>query len=408
MHFIYEKQTRNYMTFLIIISLLLIGFLMFCCRIQIGVTGEVLAEREAAAVSYLLEEEIAPSVIAGAVANRNVTEEGKLFLEKIGWTNQETVLLLPSVGKFSTHFLLVALGGGLLLAGILIGVSLLYFRKRERCYEEAVSVITRYGKNQFDARLPGNETGTLYELFGAVEKLALALKAKGESEHQAKEFLKDIISDISHQLKTPLAAMSMYTEIILEETENPEIVKEFSQKCLCSLTRMERIIQSLLKVVRLDAGSIVFEKKPCRIGILVAEAVEEFEERAKRENKKIVIEGAEETLICDMEWSREALGNLVKNALDHTDAGDTIRIVWKRSSAMVRLAIIDEGHGIAQEDIHHIFKRFYRSKSSSDIQGVGLGLPLAKAIIEGQGGMISVKSTPGEGTTFYISFLTEL
>lgn len=130
--------------------------------------------------------------------------------------------------------------------------------------------------------------------------------------------------------------------------------------------------------------------------------------RANNEKKEIIIDGnSEQMLYCDIEWTSEAIGNIIKNALDHTDTGGKITISWKRTPAMVRILITDNGQGIAPEDIHHIFKRFYRSKKSSDSQGIGLGLPLAKAIIEGQGGILSVHSESLQGTTFTLSFLTE-
>ena len=115
-----------------------------------------------------------------------------------------------------------------------------------------------------------------------------------------------------------------------------------------------------------------------------------------------------QTLVCDMEWTGEAIGNLVKNAMEHTQPGGTIEITWERTPVMLRIFISDNGDGIAPEDIHHIFKRFYRSKHSLDTQGIGLGLPLAKSIIEGQGGIISAKSELYQGTTFTLSFLTEM
>lgn len=114
-----------------------------------------------------------------------------------------------------------------------------------------------------------------------------------------------------------------------------------------------------------------------------------------------------QTIICDMDWTSEAIGNLVKNALDHTEPGRTIHITWEKSPTMLRIFVSDNGNGIAPEDIHHIFKRFYRSKHSLDTPGIGLGLPLAKSIIEGQGGLISVQSDLNKGTTFTISFLTK-
>lgn len=214
-----------------------------------------------------------------------------------------------------------------------------------------------------------------------------------------------MISDISHQLKTPLAALDMYMEILSGEAENPETVRTFSQKSLASLERMEQLIQALLKMARLDTGNIVFEKKKCFISEITMQAAGELFERARREQKEIIMEGLPDAcLYCDPEWTGEAVGNLIKNALDHTKAGGTIKIAWERSPAIFRLTVTDNGCGIAPEDIYHIFKRFYRSRSSSDRQGAGLGLSLAKAIVEGQGGTLSVESSPGEGSAFRISF----
>lgn len=136
-------------------------------------------------------------------------------------------------------------------------------------------------------------------------------------------------------------------------------------------------------------------------------AINELTTRADNEKKEIVINGdLEQMLYCDIEWTGEAIGNIVKNALDHTDAGGKITISCERTPTMIRIFITDNGHGIAGEDIHHIFKRFYRSKNTSDSQGIGLGLPLAKAIVEGQGGILSVQSERLQGTTFTLSFLT--
>ena len=163
----------------------------------------------------------------------------------------------------------------------------------------------------------------------------------------------------------------------------------------------------MLKITRIDAGSIYFEKSNYSIHNILNHAINELTTRANNEKKEIVINGdLEQMLYCDIEWTGEAIGNIVKNALDHTDAGGKITISCERTPAMIRIFITDNGHGIAQEDIHHIFKRFYRSKNTSDSQGIGLGLPLAKAIVEGQGGILSVQSERLQGTTFTLSFLT--
>lgn len=172
---------------------------------------------------------------------------------------------------------------------------------------------------------------------------------------------------------------------------------------------MEQLIGAMLKITRLDIGNIAFEKKEYYISELISHSVSQLTERAICEKKQIRILGnIKQVINCDLEWTSEAIGNIIKNALDHTKQGDIIRISWECTPVIFRIFISDNGNGIAQEDIHHIFKRFYRSKHSLNVQGVGLGLPLAKSIIEGQGGLISVQSEVTKGTTFTISFLTEL
>ena len=176
-----------------------------------------------------------------------------------------------------------------------------------------------------------------------------------------------------------------------------------------SLERMEQLVQTLLTVSRIDAGSIAFQKEWQAASDLVTSAAADLSVRAQAEGKRLVTEGdPAQMLFCDRQWTREAVANLIKNALDHTDEGGMVTVSWERSPAMFRLSVADDGCGIAQEDIHHIFKRFYRAKRNGGRQGVGLGLPLAKSIVDGQGGMISVSSTPGEGAVFSIAFLTNL
>lgn len=216
-----------------------------------------------------------------------------------------------------------------------------------------------------------------------------------------KLFLKNTISDISHQLKTPLAALSMYQEIMENEYDTPAVIQNFTAKTGLALKRMEQLIQSLLKITRLDAGSVVFEKKVCNLSELISHAVSELTPRTASENKSILLEGSDtDTFYCDASWTSEAISNIVKNALDHMNANGTVRITWEISPLTGIIRISDDGSGIAPEEIHHIFKRFYRSSQAADTQDLGLGLPLAKSIIEGQGGTISLQSTLHVETTF--------
>lgn len=405
MTFLYEKQTRKFCIFLVLLCAVQTGFMGISGLLQARGLRSALIERERAAASYLLEKEVPPSLLASAWNQTEVTAEGAAFLEKIGHTERTQSYLLLLAGQTSVPLILFLLAEGVLFSVVLLLGAAFFLRRRERLYEEAETVVAQYADGQFDVHLRVGETGAVHRLFGKVEQLALSLQAKSESERRAREFLKDMISNISHQLKTPLAALDMYMEILGEEPENAETVKTFSRKSMHSLERMEQLIGSLLKMARLDTGSIAFEKRQCFAAEIVAQAIGELSERARQEEKEIATEGGpEEIIFCDEDWTREALENLIKNALDHTEAGGTVKVAWNRSPVLFRLTVEDDGCGIAPEDIHHIFKKFYRSRNLNDRQGAGLGLSLAKSIVEGQGGMLSVDSSPGEGSVFRISF----
>lgn len=405
MEFLYDRQARGFYVFLVLLCAVQICFMGFSGMLQAGGIRKALAERELSAASYLLEQNISPALIAAAWNQGEATEEGRELLEKIGHTEESGAYLLLITEQTSVWMIVFLAAEGVLFAAVLLLWTGRFLRRREQVCEEAEKIVTGYAEGRFDRHLPPGESGGFGRLSGTVEKLALSLQARGEAECRAKEFLRDMISDISHQLKTPLAALDMYMEILEQEPENAEAVSVFARKSMRSLERMEQLIQSLLKMARLDTGNIVFEKGHCPVSEIAAQAVGELSERARREQKQILLEGdPEEGVFCDPDWTKEAVENLVKNALDHTEAGGIIRIGWKRSPAFLRLTVADDGCGIAPEDIYHIFRRFYRSGGSGDRQGAGLGLPLAKAIVEGQGGSLNVESSPGEGSVFSISF----
>ena len=298
----------------------------------------------------------------------------------------------------------------LLLVSVLAGTSMLavccsYFRKQNKIMEQAVSQINAYLDGNLDARIECDCEGELYRLFHAVNSLAAVLNAHADNELREKEFLKNTISDISHQLKTPLAALNIYNGLLQDEDIEVSSVKEFAGLSEQELDRIETLVQSLLKITRLDAGAIVLEKNAENVADMMRDIELHFAYRARQEKKEIILSGSDHlSLFCDRDWLNEAIDNIVKNAFDHTESGATIRVAWKELPSGVQIVITDNGCGIHPEDIHHIFKRFYRSRFSKDTQGIGLGLPLAKAIIEAHGGLIEVESELGIGTSFIMNF----
>ncbi len=409
MSILLERNTRHYYIFLFGLMGAFVLWTCFLSWFHGKETQDILFAREQTMVSSLMEQGVSPAALANAIKNSQSTGEGMALMQKIGHTDAAPVRFFPAIDQSVHLFARIAVGMVMILMVFLAGVTMRFLWKREKLYCEAEDIIARFSEGDFKKHLPQNENGSIYQLFAAVEELAVALRAQNEKEQQMKTFLKDTISDISHQLKTPLAALHMYTEIIAEEPDHRETVERFSGKTMQSLERMEQLVQTLLKVSRIDAGSIVFRKEKQSVSGLVADAIEDLSVRARMEGKQLLLKGdLQEEVVCDREWTREAIANLVKNALDHTDVGGVITVFWERSPAMFRLSVTDDGCGIDEEDMHHIFKRFYRSKRDSDRQGIGLGLSLAKSIVEGQGGILSVNSTPGEGAAFTIIFLTDM
>ena len=409
MSILLERNTRHYYIFLFGLMGAFVLWTCFLSWFHGKETQDILFAREQTMVSSLMEQGVSPAALANAIKNSQSTGEGMALMQKIGHTDAAPVRFFPAIDQSVHLFARIAVGMVMILMVFLAGVTMRFLWKREKLYCEAEDIIARFSEGDFKKHLLQNENGSIYQLFAAVEELAVALRAQNEKEQQMKTFLKDTISDISHQLKTPLAALHMYTEIIAEEPDHRETVERFSGKTMQSLERMEQLVQTLLKVSRIDAGSIVFRKEKQSVSGLVADAIEDLSVRARMEGKQLLLKGdLQEEVVCDREWTREAIANLVKNALDHTDAGGVITVFWERSPAMFRLSVTDDGCGIDEEDMHHIFKRFYRSKRDSDRQGIGLGLSLAKSIVEGQGGILSVNSTPGEGAAFTIIFLTDM
>lgn len=304
--------------------------------------------------------------------------------------------------KFSLCLLLLSL----LSAGAMWVVCFNYFSRQNRVMEQAVAQINAYLAGDVNARIECDNEGELYRLFHSVNSLAAVLNAHADNELREKEFLKNTISDISHQLKTPLAALNIYNGLLQDESEASPTVKEFATLSEQELDRIETLVQNLLKITKLDAGSIVIEKTKENVADMMRDIELHFAYRARQEQKKIVLSGSDNVLLlCDRDWLIEAIDNIVKNALDHTEKGDTVRIEWKNVSSSVQIAVKDNGCGIHSEDLHHIFKRFYRSRFSKDKQGIGLGLPLAKAIVEAHNGTIEVDSELSRGTTFTMNFL---
>lgn len=219
-----------------------------------------------------------------------------------------------------------------------------------------------------------------------------------------KDKVKSLISDISHQTKTPISNILLYSEILLERNELTSTNKKSVQQICNQTEKLNFLISSLINASRLETNIINITKSKNNVNDLIGTVVNQLNSKAKSENINIIIDENIETKKAsfDMKWTVEALHNIVENSIKYTPQNGDVRISTVLYEFFYRIDILDSGIGISEYEINDIFKRFYRSKNVSQYEGVGIGLFLTREIIYAQGGYIKVTSTVGKGTLFSV------
>ncbi len=267
-------------------------------------------------------------------------------------------------------------------------------------------------RGKYDVTAYEDGEGELAILGFQFNQLSKRLKHTLEQLEEEKEALKRWISDLSHQLKTPLSVIQMYSEIMAQQIEKEEdvdkaFIMEMLTKNLDQLEGMEKLIQEVLKVSRLQSGMIKMNKKDEDIKQTVLMALEEVRLRAQMKNTKILVNIPDNEIVYlhDSLWIKEALKNIIKNAVDYSGQNGEVSISIIVNESIIKIVVKDNGPGISKEDLPHLFERFYRGKSQRKIAGgTGIGLALAKLIIELHEGLISVESREGEDTVVSSTF----
>lgn len=252
-----------------------------------------------------------------------------------------------------------------------------------------------------------DQEGELSILRSDIYKMAVNLRSQAELLQKDKGYLADTLSDISHQLKTPMTSLMVMTELLADGCLPEEKRKLFAERIHSQLERMEWLITSLLKMSRLDAGTVIFKKEPVLVRELAEKAAEHLMIPMDMKQLDFTVEADEEYLIGDREWTAEGLANILKNCMEHTPEGGRIQVTAAEWNVYTEIRVSDTGEGICEEDLPHIFERFYRGKNAST-DSVGIGLAMAKYIFERQNGVIEVESERGRGTTFRIKFYRQI
>ncbi|MGN0394292.1 MAG: sensor histidine kinase, partial [Coprococcus sp.] len=251
------------------------------------------------------------------------------------------------------------------------------------------------------------EEGIIGKLDDAYHTLVHALKQSKETEKANKEFLRDTLQDISHQLKTPIASMTVFNDLLLEnKLESKEEQTNILMENQKQLDRMKWLVLSMLKMARFDADSVKFDMKEAKLADTLEMAVSGIKHKVLEKNY-IVNNNCDENimLVHDADWLAEAFGNILVNSVDHMSAGGVIDINVEQNNICTRISIRDNGCGIPEEELPYIFERFHRGSNNLNPNSVGIGLALTKVIITGQGGNITVRSEVGKYTEFIIMFM---
>ena len=291
-------------------------------------------------------------------------------------------------------FLIVSLFWNLLFAGVLLWI--------DRSIRTLSDQLMRVYSSRMSIDIREQQEGALSILKNDIYKLVRTFYEQRERSARDRLFLADTLNDISHQLKTPLTSMQMMGELLAQPLPD-EKRREFSGILLRQLERLQWLVTSLLKLSRLDACAITFQKQRIDVHSWILEALEPIQELLREKALQVHIDAGDCQIETDPRWSKEALLNILKNAAEHTPPKGTITIAARQTPLFLSLSVTDSGEGMDLEDQAHVFERFYRGKNAAS-DSVGIGMAMAKAILNAQQAEIQVHSTPGKGTCFTILF----
>ena len=288
---------------------------------------------------------------------------------------------------------------------ILIYLFVRYYFKRDNEIEKIIKCLEKINQKNYEIDINDVSEDKLSILKHEIYKTTVMLKENTEKANQDKINLKNSLQDISHQLKTPLTSSIIMLDNIIDDLENDiEIKPEFIKKVKKDISKISFLIQSILKLSMFESNTITFIRKEIPVKKIINSSIESIENLCDLKNIKIVVkDNSKNKIYCDYRWQVEALTNILKNAVDYSFNDSIIIVEVDKNNTYTQIKIKDFGKGMSEDETLNIFKRFYKGKNSSSDSN-GIGLSLAKAIIEKDNGRVIVNSLKGEGTTFSIKY----
>ena len=277
--------------------------------------------------------------------------------------------------------------------------------KKDKEINEITKYIEEINRKNYKLNIDEMSEDELSILKNEVYKTTIMLKEAAENSNKEKLQLKNSLSDISHQLKTPLTSILIILDNLIDDPDmDKEIRADFIRDIKMEITNISFFVQSILKLSKLDTNTVDFIEEKTYIKDIVDEVGKNLSTLCDLRNIKIITKFKENAqIICDFRWQVEAFSNIIKNCIEHSENNSNIFIEVDENTAYSQIIIRDNGTGIDEEDLPHIFERFYKGKNSSN-ESCGIGLSLAKSIIEKSNGNIYVESKVGKGSTFTIKY----
>ena len=287
-------------------------------------------------------------------------------------------------------------------------VFLKYCKSQKAESERLAGYLRKINRRNYELEIKSNSEDEMSQLQSEIYKTTVMLREQADNSQKDKENLKQSLSDISHQLKTPLTSIMVMLDNIIEDENMPDdIRRDFLNDIRHSSNGISFLVQSLLTLSKLDANSIVLKSRSENVKNILDECVKNTAVLAEIKGVETSVECDNSlTLDCDFKWLCEAITNIVKNCIEHTNNGGFVRLKAEKTSLCTKITVTDNGCGIDKDDLPHIFDRFYKGRNS-DENSVGIGLALAKTIIEKSGGSICTDSKQGKGTKFTITIFSK-
>lgn len=399
-----NRNSRKTIILGIIVIMLSTGIFWFINNIQYRKYLKIVNAKIDNIISQVIEKypDITEEEVLEILKNNEKPESS--VLEKYGYTPD--ISYIKTLGEQIETNKKQNIALVIIFGTVSLGIYLIYVITQEKKIAEINEYIKQINNKNYILKIEENDNGELSKLRNELYKTTVLLKETAEISEKEKENLSTAIADISHQLKTPLTSIRIMLDNIQDDPDmEKEVREDFLREISKQIDWISSLVVALLKIAKFDAGTIKMENNEINAKNLIDNIVSNLAILMELKNIEIITNVDEKaTFIADYKWQQEALTNILKNAIEHSKHNSRIYITVENTNLFLKIIIKDEGSGIDKEDLKHIFQRFYKAKNSSE-NSIGIGLPLAKAIIEQSNGYIKVETKYGEGTSFEVKYI---